>query len=139
MDQLLLKDRALAAAAEGITIADALSKDRPLIYVNEGFERLTGYVTAHIHVTDQIDDFVRNENTTKHRRSGCMISEPVPVAQSLGAKPIMVVNSVNNLERNRWTAASMTASRTCSNLSFSSPPRSRSLLADTRPNCANCA
>ncbi len=46
MDQLLLKDRALAATAEGITIADALAKDRPLIYVNEGFERLTGYSIA---------------------------------------------------------------------------------------------
>ena len=41
--QLALKDRALDAAAEGITIADARLPDRPLIYVNEGFERLTGY------------------------------------------------------------------------------------------------
>lgn len=40
---LQLKDRALAAAAEGITIADALRPDRPLIYANEGFEILTGY------------------------------------------------------------------------------------------------
>ncbi|MCR9292465.1 MAG: SpoIIE family protein phosphatase [bacterium] len=39
----MLKDRALAAAAEGITIADARSADRPLIYVNEGFVKLTGY------------------------------------------------------------------------------------------------
>ena len=38
-----LKDRALDAAAEGITIADARKPDRPLIYVNQGFERLTGY------------------------------------------------------------------------------------------------
>jgi PAS domain S-box-containing protein len=43
MEQLLLKDRALSAAAEGITIADARAPDRPLIYVNEGFTRLTGY------------------------------------------------------------------------------------------------
>ena len=43
IEQLLLKDRALASAAEGITIADALAHDRPLIYVNEGFTRLTGY------------------------------------------------------------------------------------------------
>jgi phosphoserine phosphatase RsbU/P len=43
IEQLLLKDRALASAAEGITIADALAPDRPLIYVNEGFTRLTGY------------------------------------------------------------------------------------------------
>jgi sigma-B regulation protein RsbU (phosphoserine phosphatase) len=38
-----LKDRALTASAEGITIADARLPDRPLIYVNAGFERLTGY------------------------------------------------------------------------------------------------
>jgi phosphoserine phosphatase RsbU/P len=42
-DQLALKDRALAAAAEGITIADARLPDRPLIYANEGFARVTGY------------------------------------------------------------------------------------------------
>ena len=42
-DWLALQDRALAVAAEGITIADARLPDRPLIYVNEGFLRLTGY------------------------------------------------------------------------------------------------
>lgn len=42
-DWLALKDRALAVAAEGITIADARAPGRPLIYVNEGFERMTGY------------------------------------------------------------------------------------------------
>ena len=35
---LLLKDRALDVAAEGITIADMCLPDQPLIYVNEGFE-----------------------------------------------------------------------------------------------------
>ena len=43
LDQLALKDRALDVAAEGVTIADACLPDRPLIYVNEGFERITGY------------------------------------------------------------------------------------------------
>ena len=43
---LALQDRALAVAAEGITIADARQPGRPLIYVNEGFERLTGYSAA---------------------------------------------------------------------------------------------
>ncbi len=38
-----LKERALAAAGEGITIADARLPDVPLIYVNRAFERLTGY------------------------------------------------------------------------------------------------
>jgi phosphoserine phosphatase RsbU/P len=33
----------LAAAAEGIVISDARLPDMPLIYVNSGFERLTGY------------------------------------------------------------------------------------------------
>ncbi|HSW48884.1 MAG TPA: SpoIIE family protein phosphatase [Bryobacteraceae bacterium] len=41
--QLQLKDRALAVAAEGIAIADARLPDNPLIYVNAGFEKLTGY------------------------------------------------------------------------------------------------
>ena len=40
---LALKDRALDVSAEGITIADAREPDRPLIYANEGFERMTGY------------------------------------------------------------------------------------------------
>lgn len=43
-----LKDRALNVAAEGITIADARLPDRPLIYVNEGFERATGYAVAEV-------------------------------------------------------------------------------------------
>ena len=47
-DQLTLKDRALDVAAEGITIADARLPDRPLIYVNQGFERMTGYAVAEV-------------------------------------------------------------------------------------------
>ena len=42
-EQLLLKDRALAVMAEGITISDNLQPDNPIVYVNEGFERLTGF------------------------------------------------------------------------------------------------
>ena len=45
---LALKDRALDVAAEGISIADARLPDRPLIYVNEGFERMTGYTRAEV-------------------------------------------------------------------------------------------
>jgi sigma-B regulation protein RsbU (phosphoserine phosphatase) len=46
--QLELKDRALAATAEGITIADLRLPDNPLIYANAGFERLTGYSVAEV-------------------------------------------------------------------------------------------
>ena len=45
---LALKDRALDVAAEGVTIADARRPDRPLIYANEGFERMTGYAAADV-------------------------------------------------------------------------------------------
>jgi len=38
-----LMERALASTAEGITISDARLPDNPIVYVNEGFERLTGY------------------------------------------------------------------------------------------------
>ena len=46
VDWLRLLERAMDAAAEGITVADARAPDRPLIYVNDGFERLTGYAPA---------------------------------------------------------------------------------------------
>jgi sigma-B regulation protein RsbU (phosphoserine phosphatase) len=45
---LALKDRALDVAAEGITIADARLPDQPLIFANEGFERMTGYPIAEV-------------------------------------------------------------------------------------------
>jgi len=38
-----LKDRAMDRAPVGITIADMRLPDEPLIYVNDAFERLTGY------------------------------------------------------------------------------------------------
>ena len=47
-EQLLLKDRALAATSEGVTISDPGLPDNPLIYANEGFERLTGYSVAEV-------------------------------------------------------------------------------------------
>jgi phosphoserine phosphatase RsbU/P len=47
-DQLALKDRALDVAAEGITIADARLPDRPLIYANDGFARVTGYAISEV-------------------------------------------------------------------------------------------
>lgn len=40
---LQLKDRALSATAEGITISDPSLPDNPIIYANSGFEQITGY------------------------------------------------------------------------------------------------
>lgn len=45
-EQLHLFGRAIEAAAQGITIADARQEDEPLIYANQAFERITGYSTA---------------------------------------------------------------------------------------------
>jgi PAS domain S-box-containing protein len=47
-EQLILKERALSATAEGITISDNLLPDNPIIYANKGFERLTGYAIADV-------------------------------------------------------------------------------------------
>lgn len=43
-----LMRRALSNTAEGIAISDPSLPDNPLIYVNEGFEKLTGYTTQEV-------------------------------------------------------------------------------------------
>jgi PAS domain S-box-containing protein len=47
-EELRLRDRAMGAAAEGIVISDPNQPDNPLIYINEGFERLTGYSPSEV-------------------------------------------------------------------------------------------
>lgn len=42
-EALLLRDRAIAATSEGIVITDWLTPGNPVVYVNSGFERITGY------------------------------------------------------------------------------------------------
>ncbi len=44
--ELRIKTRAMDEARIGISIADARQPDEPIVYVNEGFERVTGYDTA---------------------------------------------------------------------------------------------
>ncbi len=43
-----LMRRALSTTAEGITISDPSLPDNPLVYVNEGFEKLTGYTAQEV-------------------------------------------------------------------------------------------
>ena len=64
-DELDLKDRALQATSEGITITDARLPDNPVIYVNPGFERLTGYSADEILVGTRV--FCSPENRIKRR------------------------------------------------------------------------
>ncbi|SFI24173.1 PAS domain S-box protein [Planctomicrobium piriforme] len=42
-EALLLRDRAIGAATQGILITDPLQEDNPITFVSPGFERLTGY------------------------------------------------------------------------------------------------
>ena len=42
-EELRLKERAIDEAPVGITIADADAPDEPMVYINDAFERLTGY------------------------------------------------------------------------------------------------
>ncbi|MCP2727548.1 PAS domain S-box protein [Limnofasciculus baicalensis] len=42
-ERLRLLERAIAVANNGIIITDAQAADRPVVYVNSGFERITGY------------------------------------------------------------------------------------------------
>jgi diguanylate cyclase (GGDEF)-like protein/PAS domain S-box-containing protein len=45
-DELRLRDRAIAASSNGIIITDPNRPDNPIIYVNQKFERITGYGSA---------------------------------------------------------------------------------------------
>ncbi|MCF7866581.1 PAS domain-containing protein [Candidatus Woesearchaeota archaeon] len=48
VEELELLKMAVESSSSGITIADATKKDLPLIYVNPGFENLTGYASKDI-------------------------------------------------------------------------------------------
>ncbi len=47
-DQLNLYESAIAVSNNGIAIADAQADDIPLIYVNSGFSKMTGYAAAEV-------------------------------------------------------------------------------------------
>ncbi|NER95704.1 MAG: PAS domain S-box protein [Symploca sp. SIO1B1] len=46
--QLRLLDRAIAASSNGIIITDAQLSDNPVVYVNSGFENITGYTAKEV-------------------------------------------------------------------------------------------
>ena len=45
---LRVRERALAASANGVVISDAVRPDQPIVYANPAFERMTGYGLAEI-------------------------------------------------------------------------------------------
>ncbi|WP_157533225.1 PAS domain S-box protein, partial [Haloferax profundi] len=46
--ELRMKTRAMDEAELGISIADAQQPNEPLVYLNKGFERLTGYSASEV-------------------------------------------------------------------------------------------
>jgi PAS domain S-box-containing protein len=48
LSELRARDRAIAAATNGIAISDPRQHDCPLVYVNEAFLRMTGYTEAEV-------------------------------------------------------------------------------------------
>ncbi len=47
-ETLRLRDRAISASNDGIVITDPNQHDAPILYVNEAFERITGYSAAEV-------------------------------------------------------------------------------------------
>jgi PAS domain S-box-containing protein len=47
-EDLALRDRAISSTSEGICITDPHQLDNPIVYVNAGFERLTGYTREEV-------------------------------------------------------------------------------------------
>ncbi len=45
---LLLRDRAIRAATQGLSITDPRLPDNPIVYVSPGFERITGYASEEV-------------------------------------------------------------------------------------------
>ncbi|NET89849.1 MAG: response regulator [Kamptonema sp. SIO1D9] len=46
--RLRILERAIAASSNGIFVTDAQASEHPIVYVNSGFERMTGYTEAEI-------------------------------------------------------------------------------------------
>lgn len=59
--RLKLLEKAIFSSSNGIVITDATQPDNPIIYVNPGFEKITGYQAEEI--IGQNPRFLQNENT----------------------------------------------------------------------------
>ncbi|RLM53412.1 PAS domain S-box protein [Halobellus sp. Atlit-31R] len=79
--ELELKEQAMDEASVGIQIADATRPDNPLVYVNGGFEEITGYASED--VLGENPRFLQGEETDAERvralRDAVANDEPVSV------------------------------------------------------------
>jgi len=95
-----LKDRALDVASEGFSIADLRQPGAPLIYVNEGFERLTGYRA----------DEVRGRNCRFLQGPGTDPAVAKAISQAIRDRHEIVVEILNYHKDGRpfWNRLSLT-------------------------------
>lgn len=79
--QIQLFGRAIESVSVGVTIVDALQEDQPVVYANQGFQRLTGYPLEE--VLGRNCRFLQgpktNDATRKKIRSALDAGEPVSV------------------------------------------------------------
>ncbi|MFW6357921.1 MAG: response regulator [Chroococcales cyanobacterium] len=81
--QLELLERAIAASSNGIVITDATKKDNPIIYVNSGFERISGYSASEI--LGKNCRFLQGEETDQ----GGLLELRKAIAQKIPCKVIL--------------------------------------------------
>jgi PAS domain-containing protein len=77
-----LADLAMDALSEGISIADFTQRDAPLIYVNSGFCRMTGYSKA-----ETVGHNCRRAASPRHKRALLTVRTYAPAAGSCKALP----------------------------------------------------
>jgi len=79
--ELQVKEQALDEAPVGVTLADPHREDQPLVYLNEGFERITGYTASECYGRNC--RFLQGEHTdpepVARLREGIDAGEPVSV------------------------------------------------------------
>jgi len=152
-----LKDRALAVANEGITIADARLPDMPLIYVNEGFERLTGHSATDVlghncrflqgpetdsETSEQIRAAIREERPClveilNYRRDGSAFWNRLsitPVRDEIGTVTHFIGVQSDVTERRRAEDALAEANRRMRFYLDAAARIQQSLLPDSAPN-----
>jgi len=86
LEMLYLKERAMDAVKEGITIADAQAPDMPLVYVNQGFARLTGY---------PVEAFSLGKNCRFLQGPGTEMEEVQRLSQAVKSGQAIVVQITN--------------------------------------------
>ncbi|WP_242108722.1 EAL domain-containing protein [Luteimonas aquatica] len=65
--ELKLLRSAIEAAQDGVVVVDAQNEERPLVYVNPAFERMTGYAEAEV-LGRRADFMLGNDNEEELRR-----------------------------------------------------------------------